>query len=54
MKQSDESEVYDESVALERFVMLISGLPTVSQHEIDKLFADEQGKRSSKAIPSTP
>lgn len=53
MEQSYESEAYAESVDLERFVSLVSGLPTLSKkHKIDRLLADEQGKRASKAIPS--
>jgi hypothetical protein len=52
MEQSDESEAYAESVDLERFVRLVSGLPTVSKPEIERLLADEHGKRAFKAIPS--
>jgi hypothetical protein len=48
MEQQDESEEYAESVDLEQFVYFVRGLPAVSKDEIDRLLADQMGKRASK------
>jgi hypothetical protein len=48
MKQSAATEAYAESLDLERFAIVVRGLPTVPKGKIDKVLADRNAKQPSK------